>query len=72
MITNGMLLSDSTVSVLNTRHLCSFHSSIPRVSTTVIVRLVYGHQITSGEAPYLKITERTGNEAMADRLDALL
>jgi hypothetical protein len=35
--------------------------SISRFSTTIIMRLVYGHQITSEEDPYLAIAERVGH-----------
>jgi hypothetical protein len=34
---------------------------ISRFSTTVIMRVVYGHQITSEEDPYLDIAERVGH-----------
>ena len=34
--------------------------SISRFSTTIIMRLVYGHQITSEEDPYLVIAARVG------------
>jgi hypothetical protein len=35
--------------------------SIARFITTIIVHIVCGHQITSDEDPYLKISENTSN-----------